>query len=97
MFDVLIIQESKLDDSFPCNQFHVPLYKCHRNDYKNNEGGIMMFIRNDLPQRRRYDIESHATNNANGRIGLLAVHVTIKHEAWFLICIINFTSSLRLI
>ena len=47
----------------------------------------MMFIRNDLPQRRRYDIESHAINNANGRIELLAVQVTIKQEAWFLICI----------
>ena len=47
----------------------------------------MMFIRNDLPQRMRYDIESHAINNANGRIELLAVQVTIKQEARSRICI----------
>ena len=68
ILDVLSIQECKLNESFPMNQFYVPMYKVYRQDYKLNEGGLMMFIRNDMPQFRRLDLEAFSMNNINGRI-----------------------------
>ena len=41
IFDIYI-QETKLDDSFPDAQFNVSMYKCYRNDYTCNEGGLMI-------------------------------------------------------
>ena len=57
IFDVLSIQETKLDNSFPDAQFNVSMYRCYRNDYKCNEGGLMVYVRNllmnMLPLNRR--------------------------------------------
>ena len=41
IFDVLTIQETKIDESFPDNQFYVPMYRLYKHDFKHNEGGIM--------------------------------------------------------
>ena len=79
IFDVLAIQETKIDNSFPDNQFNVNMYILHRKDYKNNEGGIMMYIRRDIPQIRRDDIEELSINNANGRIEILGVECRLKN------------------
>ena len=73
IFDILSIQETKLDDSFPDAQFNVSMYKCCRNDYKCNEGGLMIYVRNDMIQRRRHDIEKCAFNNCDGRMEILSV------------------------
>ena len=87
IFDVLTIQETKIDESFPDNQFHVPMYRLYRQDFKHNEGGIMMYIRNDFPQYRRSDIERFSINNNDGRIEILAVEVSINKEKWIFISI----------
>ena len=87
IFDVLAIQETKIDDSFPDNQFNVNMYVLHRQDYKSNEGGIMMYVRNDIPQFRRPDIEQLSFSNANGRIEILCVECSIKREKWLFISI----------
>ena len=79
---MLAIQETKIDDSFPQGQFAVPQYKMFRKDYKSNEGGLMRFVRNDLPQFRRHDLESHHMNNNNGRIEILAIEVLIRKDKW---------------
>ena len=78
IFDILSIQETKLDDSFPDAQFNVSMYKCYRNDYKCNECGLMIYVRNDVVQRRRHDIEKCAFNNCDGRIEILSVEVLIN-------------------
>ncbi len=52
VLDILCIQESKLDDSFPKSQFDVP-----GQDYKCKEGGIMVFVRDDIPHKRCMDLE----------------------------------------
>jgi len=53
------VVETKIDNSFPNNQFALPMYKLYRQDFKHNEGGLMMYIRNDMPQFRRCDVERH--------------------------------------
>ena len=43
--------------SFPEGQFHVTNYTYHRKDHSSNGGGLMMYFRSDIPQRRRYNLE----------------------------------------
>ena len=85
IFDILSIQETKLDDSFHDAQFNVSMYKCYRHDYKCNEGGLMVYVRNAMIQRRRHDIEKCAFNNCDERIEILSVEVSINKETWLFI------------
>ena len=50
--DVLAISETKLDDSFPTEQFKIPGYaKPFRLDGNEVGGGIMVFVREDIPAK----------------------------------------------
>ena len=57
LLDMLFVSETKLDMSFPNIQFNVPGFKCHRADRNSRGGGIIAYVRNDLPHRRRDDLE----------------------------------------
>ena len=47
--DVMVISETKLDDSFPESQFKIPGYSSpFRLDRDQNGGGIMVFVREDI-------------------------------------------------
>ena len=57
--DLVFFTETKLDSSFPPSQFKVegfrnPPFRADRNAYG---GGIIAYIRSDIPNRRRHDIE----------------------------------------
>ena len=48
--DVLAISETKLDDSFPAGQFKIPGYASpFRLERNQNGGGILVFVREDIP------------------------------------------------
>ena len=48
--DILIIGETKLDCTFPDNQFIIPGYKKpYRLDRNGNGGGVMIYVREDIP------------------------------------------------
>ena len=50
--DILMISESKLDDSFPDSQFLIEGFgKPFRLDRNRNGGGIMLFIWSDIPAK----------------------------------------------
>ena len=59
--DIMCLSETKIDGSFPIAQFSLPGFKCHRADRNEHGGGIMAYVRNDLPHRRRSDLE-HSTH-----------------------------------
>ena len=82
VLDVLLLQETKLDESFPKCQFEVSDYMMYRCDYKHNSGGLMTHIRNDIPQRRRFDLEICET--PAGRIELLVVEINFRNEKWII-------------
>ena len=47
--DVLVISETKLDDSFPAGQFKIPGFASpFRLDRNQNGGGIIVFLREDI-------------------------------------------------
>ena len=48
--DILLISETKLDSSFPLNKFHIDGFTTPcRPDRNQNGGGIILYIREDIP------------------------------------------------
>ncbi len=81
MLDMLFIQETKLDDSFPKSQFEVPGFKMYRCDQSSNKGGIMMLMRNDIAHKRREELEN-VNDSCSGRIEVMVMEVVLKGEKW---------------
>ncbi|XP_014673473.1 PREDICTED: uncharacterized protein LOC106813766 [Priapulus caudatus] len=52
LVDVLAIGESKIDASFPDAQFCVEGYRLYRRDRTTTGGGVMVYVRADIPSRR---------------------------------------------
>ena len=50
--DVLVVAETKLDETFPEGCFDIPGYKRPFRDRDIHGGGIMVFIREDIPSRK---------------------------------------------
>ena len=46
--DLLVISESKIDDSFPDSMFHVEGFRLCRSDRKAGGGGLMVYVRSDV-------------------------------------------------
>ena len=47
--DVLLISETKTDSSFPTGQFKIEGYATYRLDRNSNGGGILLYVREDIP------------------------------------------------
>ena len=85
LLDMFFISETKLDISFPNAQFRVPGFKHYRADRNGNGGGIAAYIRNDLPHRRRSDLESMIVSPTEAMI----IEVIIRKEVWLYYCVYN--------
>ena len=48
-FDILSIQETKIDSTFPKSQFPLQGYNTYRRDRKKGGGGILLYVRNSIP------------------------------------------------
>ena len=59
--DIFTLSETKLDVSFPTAQFRITNFVLHRKDRNAHGGGVITYIRSDLPHRRRYDRELNAS------------------------------------
>ena len=64
MFDILVITETKLDETYPNFQFYIEGYSLpFRLDRNRNGGGLMIYVREDIPSKLlkkhnfQYDIE----------------------------------------
>ena len=52
MLDILIITETKLDNTFAISQFHIDGYsQPYRLDRNRNWGGIIIYVREEIPNR----------------------------------------------
>ena len=80
--DILCISESKLDDSFPKSQFKSHGFHCFRQDSTARSGGLIAWVRNDLPCRQRDDI---AVND--GEIQSLIIEMRVKKEKWIIVAL----------
>ena len=50
-FDLFLISESKLDSTFPMNQFHIFGFKVFGRDRNRFEGGLILYINENIPCR----------------------------------------------
>ena len=77
--DILIITESKLDDTFPINQFIIqgfaPPFRADRNK---NGGGVIIYFREDIPSR---EMTVHPT--AINFVGIF-FEINLKKSKWLL-------------
>ena len=52
MLDILIITETKLDDTFPVSQFHIDGFsKPYRLDRNRNGDGVIIYVKDDIPSK----------------------------------------------
>ena len=51
------LSETKIDSSFMTSQFNVCNFKIYRKDRDSRGGGLLFYVRSDLPQRIRSDLE----------------------------------------
>ena len=47
--NILLISETKIDPPFPTTQFQIEGHTTHRLDRNVNGGGILLYIREDIP------------------------------------------------
>ena len=78
--DVFCISESKLDNSFPNSQFSSKGYYCFRQDSSARSGGLITWVRHDLPCRKRDEI---AISDVD--IQSLVVELRVRKEKWFIV------------
>ena len=51
--DLLLISETKIDDTFPSSQFLIPGFSTpYRLDRTENSGGLILYVREDIPSKR---------------------------------------------
>ena len=50
--DILLISETKIDNSFPASQFEIKVYTPFRLDGSANGGGLLLYIRNYIPAKK---------------------------------------------
>ena len=49
LFDVFLVSESKLDHTFPSNQFRIKSYKILRLDRNRFGAGLILYIKGNIP------------------------------------------------
>ena len=83
-FDILLITETKIDSTFPANQFYLNGYNVHyRNDGNTNGGGILVYIRDDIRSRIT------ECENLPSSIEGLVIELYFNFKKWLLICSYN--------
>ena len=77
----MVISETKLDESFPNGQFKIPGYALPcRLDRNQFGGGIMVFVREDIPSR---------VLSLNKSIESLFIELNFRKKKWLLCCTYN--------
>ena len=77
--DILVIEETKLDDTFPRGSFKIPGFKePFRKDRNINGGGIMVFVREDIPSKELTALKFREDINE------LFIEINLRKSNWLL-------------
>ena len=76
--DILLIVETKLDDSFPINQVHIEGYQQLRADRSSNGGVLLLYVNNNIPTKR---IES---NLILRDVETIDIEINLWKRKWFI-------------
>ena len=78
--DILVIAETKLDVSFPKNQFLIPGYKTpYRLDVSDKSGGLLVFVR-DCLLSTEIKVDNMSTD-----IQVIPFELNIRKQKWLLL------------
>ena len=77
---MFVIAETKLDDSFSNNLFTAEGYKMERRDRNAHGGGIMTFVRADLPFKRRKDLMCKT-------LECICFELNLGRRKWAILCV----------
>ena len=78
--DVLMVSETKIDDSFPAGSFVIDGFSTpYRLDRDSNGGGIMLYVREDIPSNLL------ATDEKN-HVESFYVELNLRNEKWLINC-----------
>ena len=85
MVDVLMVSETKIDETFPSRQFYIegftPPYRLDRNCHG---GGILVYVREDIPSKL---IEM------NSSIESISIELNLRKKRWLVNCSYNSNNS----
>ena len=80
--DILLLSETKIDDSFPKSQFLMHGFsEPFRLDRTSNGGGLLLFVRNDIPAKPQQLISKD--------IECIILEINISNKKWLLAGIYN--------
>ena len=83
LVDVLCITETKLSDDDTIADLHIEGYKFHRKDRSKKSGGIITWVRSDIPHYRDIDLEFRVDDTT--LIESMVINLTVKKEQWYLL------------
>ena len=84
--DIILISETKLNDSFPSPQFNIAGYSTLRRDRTENGGGLLFYSRNDIPTK--------SLPLLFGNIECILSEITISKKKWLVLGIYNPNKSM---
>ena len=84
LLDILCVTETKLDETFCNNQFNCDGFRCHRKDKSCSSGGIMVWVRSDLPHER---ILEHEIERPSQDIENIVLLFHLKRKKFHLTCV----------
>ena len=77
--DICLISETKLDDSFPDQQFHVNGYKMFRKDRNKFGGGLILFVKENVP------CKVLNTFRFSEECEIISIDFSISNKKWLLL------------
>ena len=77
--DLFLVSESKLDSTFPMNQFHVCGFKVFRRDPNRFGGSLILYINKNIPCGSLTDHPTFANSE------LIAIEIHQKKRRWLFI------------
>ena len=82
--DILMISETKIDESFPLSQFMIDGFPMpYRRDRNTHAGGILVYFRNNITAKLL------KLENPSLDIEAVFIEINIKSKKWLLCCTYN--------
>ena len=83
--DILLVSETKIDSSFPNAQFYIAGYNVYRRDRNLNGGGILLYVKEDIPSN---------SLSINTSFETFFIEINIRKKKWLIGCTYNPKSNL---
>ena len=85
LMNYLAISETKRDSSFPKSQFGIRHYVLYRQDLTSSSGGLIVYVRDDLPHRRLLNSEIKEDGFES-----LCIEITVSKSRTVISCVYKY-------